>query len=236
MTGKRVRRRARSRVVPLVAVSLAAGVGLAWGLGNLGEGSGASPAASREKTSAPTSPPGSASASPSVTPSPVQPARRNGHRPEAPSRVRLPSGTTVPVVAVGTRKDGVLDVPEDIRTAGWWRGGSRLGDPFGSTLVAAHIDSKTQGLGPYAELLTVRAGARIEVRSAHLRQVFRVTSLRLLPRGDLSDHGEIFAASGQRRLTMVTCAAPYDPDRGGYQNLAVVTASPIAAAAARSTR
>ena len=120
----------------------------------------------------------------------------------------------------------MLDVPEDIRTAGWWRGGSRLGDPFGSTVVAAHIDSKTQGLGPYAELLSVEAGARIVVRSAHLRQVFRVASLRLMPRTELAGNGEIFAVSGPRRLTMVTCAGPYDADRGGYQNLAIVTALP----------
>ena len=71
--------------------------------------------------------------------------------------VRLPSGTSVDVDAVSTTSDGLLDVPDDIRTAGWWRGGSRIGDPFGSTLIAAHIDSRTQGLGPYAELLRVRA-------------------------------------------------------------------------------
>ena len=110
----------------------------------------------------------------------------------------------------------------------------RLGDPFGSTLVAAHIDSKTQGLGPYAELLSVRAGARIVVRSAHLRQVFRVTSLRLTPRAELAGDSEIFAVSGPRRLTMVTCAGPYDADRGGYQNLAIVTALPATGPRPRS--
>lgn len=130
------------------------------------------------------------------------------------------------MVAVGTTRDGVLDVPEDVRTAGWWRGGSRVGDPFGSTVVAAHVDSKTQGLGPYVELLSVEAGDRIVLRSAHLRQVFRVASLRLMPRAELAGNGEIFAVSGRRRLTMVTCAGPYDADRGGYQNLAIVTALP----------
>ena len=82
----------------------------------------------------------------------------------------------------------------------------------------------------------MRAGARIVVRSAHLRQVFRVTSLRLVPRAELAGDGEIFAVSGRRRLTMVTCAGPYDADRGGYQNLAIITAIPATAAAERSTR
>ncbi len=109
--------------------------------------------------------------------------------------------------------------------AGWWRGGSRLGDPFGSVLVAAHVDSRTQGLGPFAELLTVRAGTRVRLESAGLRQAFEVTSRRLVPQGSLVDDSWIFEASGDLRLTLVTCAPPYDASRGGYQNLAVVTAT-----------
>ncbi len=72
-----------------------------------------------------------------------------------PGPLRLPSGRVVPVAAVSTTPAGVLDVPRDVRRAGWWRGGSRLGDPQGSTLVAAHVDSTTQGLGPFSELLGV---------------------------------------------------------------------------------
>lgn len=148
--------------------------------------------------------------------------------PEAPRSARLPSGLVVPVRAVGTRKDGLLDVPEDVRTAGWWKGGSRIGDPFGSTLLAAHVDSASQGLGPYAELLKVRAGQEVTVTSAGLEQVFVVRSLRLLPQGPLTDKRWLFAPHGSRRLTLVTCAPPFDPARGGYQNLAVVTALPLA--------
>jgi hypothetical protein len=140
--------------------------------------------------------------------------------------MRLPSGAVVRVVAVSTRADGILDVPDDVRVAGWWRGGARVGDPFGSTLVAAHVDSGTQGLGPYAELLTARPGARIVLGSAHLTQPFRVTSLRLVARGTLADDAWMYAVSGRRRVTLVTCAGPYDRARGGYQNLAVVTALP----------
>jgi len=121
----------------------------------------------------------------------------------------------------------LLDVPDDIDVAGWWRGGSRLGDPFGSILVAAHIDSRTQGLGPFSELLTVEPGARVLVESAGLSQYFEVRSRRLVPQGTLVDDSWIFGASGDSRLTLVTCAPPYDASRGGYQSLAVVTAVPI---------
>jgi hypothetical protein len=148
----------------------------------------------------------------------------------------LPNGTVVPVRAVGTAADGSLDVPDDIRVAGWWRGGARIGDPFGSTLVAAHVDSYTQGLGPYASLLAARAGQRIEVSSAHLSQAFAVISLRVWPRHALRRHPEIFSARGARRLTLVTCAGPFLADHGGYQNLAVITARPLRDATSGGTR
>ncbi len=174
--------------------------------------------------------PGAASTSPSPTPLEVEaaPARRAGSvTPEDPAHLRLPSGRVVPVEAVSTTDAGVLDVPRDVRRAGWWRGGSRVGDPLGSTLVAAHVDSTTQGLGPFAELLGVSPDQRFVLTSRTLRQTFRTVSLRLVPRGPLGGHRWISAPAGRRRLVLVTCAPPYVPARGGYQNLAVVTALPV---------
>jgi hypothetical protein len=141
---------------------------------------------------------------------------------------QLPSGAVIPILAVSTQADGRLDVPDDIWSAGWWRGGSRLGDPFGSTLLAAHVDSLGQGLGPYAELLSVQPEQRIVLTSATLEQSFQIRSLRLVKQGSLADEPWMFSPQGLRRLTLVTCAPPYDASRGGYQNLAVVTAVPIA--------
>jgi hypothetical protein len=162
-------------------------------------------------------------------PTPVAPARRapSVAQAEPPRSLTLPSGRTVAVDAVGTTRAGLLDVPADVDLAGWWEGGARLGDPFGSVLVAAHVDSRTQGLGPFAELLEVAPGARLVLESAGLRQSFDVRSLRLVPQGSLVDDSWLFDASGAARLTLVTCAPPYVPSRGGYQNLAVVTAVPV---------
>lgn len=229
MGGKRVRRRASRRVVPALVVVVAAAAGAAWGLSRLG--ADPAPDDALDVTGQSSSTPAPASPTPTAStpafPEPATPARRAGVVAEAPTQVRLPSGTDVAIQAVSTTADGLLDVPDDIRTAGWWRGGSRLGDPFGSTLIAAHIDSRTQGLGPYVQLLRVERGARIVVRSKHLVQRFAVTSLRLVPRSTLADATDLFAPSGPRRLTMVTCAGPYLAGRGGYQNLAVVTARPV---------
>lgn len=174
--------------------------------------------------------PTSAPGGPAATPEPAQggPARRAESVlvAEAPDTVALPSSRTVPVRAVSTTRDGTLDVPDDIRKAGWWRGGSRLADPFGSTLIAGHIDSTTQGLGPFAELLQAQDGDRVEVSSRGLVQTFVVRSLELVPRTSVSTLPSIFGPSGDRRLVLVTCAPPFDRANGGYQNLALVTAVP----------
>lgn len=173
--------------------------------------------------------PGGSLSDPPVTTRPATPARRLSTlvTPEAPVAARLPTGRVVRVEPVSTKADGTLAVPEDIATSGWWRGGSRVGDPFGSMLIAAHIDSKTQGLGPYAALLSVRPDQRVRVTTKHLRQDFTIRSRRLVPQGSLAHERWLFSPSGQPRLTLVTCAPPYDKSRGGYQNLAVVTAVPV---------
>lgn len=169
-----------------------------------------------------------ASTSPAAAPTLAAVAQRVGSVvPQPPRGIRLPDGHRVPIRTVGTTHNGLLDVPDDIRVAGWWSGGSRLGDPFGSTLVAAHVDSSTQGLGPFAGLLGVRPGDRVSVWSAGLRQSFQVISLRLRPQGTIGPTSWLHSPRGARRLTLVTCAGPYDAAHGGYQNLAVITAEPL---------
>lgn len=140
--------------------------------------------------------------------------------------VRLPSGTAVSVRVARTGARGLLRVPKDVRAAGWWDGGARVGAAYGAIVVAGHVDSRTQGLGPFAELLGVRRGDRIEVGASGLRQSFAVTAVDLVPKITLDTRGDIFAASGALRLVLITCAGDYDPRRGGYQDLAVVTARP----------
>jgi hypothetical protein len=223
MSGKRVRHRARRRAAPVVAAVVLTGVGSAWALSGIDPGPGPERGALSAEDATPSA---SGNGSPSPSASPATPGRRASARAERPGQIRLPSGTVVDVEAVSTRADGSLAIPDDNRVAGWWRGGSRIGDPFGATLIAAHIDSTVQGLGPYAELLGVQPRARIVVRTATQRQAFRVTSLQVVPRDRLAGATDLFSVSGPRRLVMVTCAGPFDADHGGYQNLAVVTARP----------
>ena len=193
---------------------LAALLGVAGGAGCAVGGSAAPLAEPSEAASAPAAP--------------AEVARRVGSVvPEPPTGIRLPGGSRLVVRTVGTTHNGVLDVPANVGEAGWWSGGSRLGDPFGSTLVAAHVDSRSQGLGPFAALLTAHPGDRVELWSEGLRQTFEITQRRLRPRGTIEAGAWLHSPDGPPRLTLVTCAGPYDAARGGYQNLAVVIAEPV---------
>jgi hypothetical protein len=206
---------------PLAALATLAGVVVVAGCA---VGEAAPPATTPTSATAAARP----EADPPPTPTTAAVAQRVGSVvPEPPKGIQLPDGHRVGIRAVGTTRNGLLDVPDDIRVAGWWSGGSRLGDPFGSTLVAAHVDSRTQGLGPFASLLGVHAGDRVYVWSDGLRQPFEITSLRLRPQGSIGPTSWLHSPAGPRRLTLVTCAGPYDAGHGGYQNLAVVTAKPL---------
>ncbi|GAA5141788.1 hypothetical protein GCM10023340_04080 [Nocardioides marinquilinus] len=166
----------------------------------------------------------------------AQTAQRVGApEPEPPVLVVLPDGRPVPVRPATTSPRGRLEVPTDIREAGWWPGGARLGDPFGSTLLAAHVDSVEQGLGPFASLLRARTGDRLVLRSRHLTQTYVLASVRTVPKASFGTRPWLRSPEGRRRLTLVTCAPPYDAANGGYQNLAVLTASPVGGVGPRRT-
>lgn len=98
--------------------------------------------------------------------------------------------------------------------------------PVGKTLLAAHIDSPRRRLGPFVELYDAQPGLPLVLRSAGLRQDFRTRSVRLIKRESLTARPDLYSPKGTRQLVLVTCAPPYDPTHGGYQNLVVLVAEP----------
>jgi hypothetical protein len=198
-------------------------------------------ASTRDSDGAEESPPGAPtetvpSAGGRTTTSPAQPpttrpGRANVAHPapsqvdaQRPRAVTLPSGVTMAVDASATGADGELMIPTDIKRAGWWDGSSRLGDPFGSVVIAAHVDSFSQGLGRFVELLGIRAGDLVTVRSHGLEQRFRVVSAQLVPKATVNAGSAIYSASGPSRLVLITCGGSYQADSGYADNMVVVAA------------
>ncbi|MER8222838.1 class F sortase [Streptomyces sp. NPDC094143] len=131
------------------------------------------------------------------------------------------------VTPVGVTAQGDMTVPDDPATAGWYRYGPAPGSAQGSAVLVGHVDTDSGDLGEFAALHDVRRGHRVEVRRtgaapAHYRIASRVT----VPKDDLPPSA--FRRTGPPVLTLITCAPPYVPERGGYFNNHVVTAEPIA--------
>lgn len=129
--------------------------------------------------------------------------------------------------------DGELRVPEEVQHLGWWDGSAAVGDPFGNVVVAGHIDSATEGLGFFARLPGVAVGDEVEVRGRSggrdQQLTYRVTRIDRVDKGALATGSRAFDQTGAPHLVLITCTGAYLPDRGGYQQNLVVTATPLGA-------
>jgi hypothetical protein len=165
-----------------------------------------------------------APATPVGTASEARPAASDTPR-FIPERIELPgdaSAAIVPVATVGRE----LVVPEDPGRVGWWDGSSYVGDPYGSTVIAGHVDTVDRGLGFFFRLWNIKVGERVVLRAGHLRQAYKITALRQVPRTDLIDDG-VFDIGGPPRLVLITCAGNFRADRGGYSRNLIVVARPV---------
>ena len=120
-----------------------------------------------------------------------------------------------------------LVVPEDPGKVGWWDGSSYVGDDYGSTVIAGHVDTLDRGIGFFFRLWNIEVGERVVLSAGDVRQAYTITTLRQVPRTDLVDDEEVFDIDGPPRLVLITCAGEFRPDRGGYSRNLIVIARPV---------
>jgi LPXTG-site transpeptidase (sortase) family protein len=163
--------------------------------------------------------------------SPVAPARQG--KPAASQRIQfIPEHLTLPgnasaAVLPAATVDGVLRVPENVRHVGWWDGSARAGEPFGSTVIAGHVDSDTGGIGFFARLLRAKVGDTLTLRADSHRLTYRVTAVKKVARRALATESQAFKQTGPHRLVLITCTGDFHRDRGGYDSNLVVVATPL---------
>ncbi|MEU9630961.1 class F sortase [Streptomyces luteogriseus] len=136
------------------------------------------------------------------------------------------TGLDARITPVGVTDEGDMAVPDDPSVAGWYRYGPAPGGARGSAVLVGHVDSETGALGEFLALYNVRRGDRVEVRRAGDAPVtYRVVSRLTVPKEDLPPSA--FRRTGAPVLTLITCAPPFVPERGGYTSNLVVTAEPV---------
>lgn len=143
-----------------------------------------------------------------------------------PQYLTLPGQATAAVFPAAT-VDGVLRVPEDVQHVGWWDGSARAGEPFGSTVIAGHVDSATEGIGFFARLLKIKKDDTITLRAESHWLKYRVTSVKKVARKALATESQAFKQTGPHRLVLITCTGNFRRDRGGYDSNLVVVATPL---------
>lgn len=138
-----------------------------------------------------------------------------------PRRLVIPSaGVELPVDPMGVRPDGQMDLPGSPWRAGWYRFGAGPGAP-GATVIAGHIDTVADGIGPLAALTGLRLGAELRVSTADSTYRYRVTAVRTIDKREL-DLPALFVRSGRPRLHVVSCGGTFTPGAGYASNVVVV--------------
>ncbi|MGQ0576082.1 MAG: class F sortase [Pseudonocardia sp.] len=167
-------------------------------------------------------PPARASAPAAAGPAPAVPPRAGA----VPVELVLPGrGVTAPVVAVVTGADGGLVIPEPPSTVGWWSPSALPGGAGGTTVIAGHVDSRSDGLGALSVLRAVEPGEPVVLRGADGRVIdYRVVARRQYVKADLP--AEIFAVGGPPRLVLITCGGTFDRATRQYSDNVVVHAVP----------
>jgi LPXTG-site transpeptidase (sortase) family protein len=160
----------------------------------------------------------------------VAPARESVASPSriqfVPKQLTLPGHATAEVVPAAT-VDGLLRVPENVRHVGWWDGSARAGEPFGSTVIAGHVDSDTGGIGFFVRLRRIKVGDTVTLRADSHRIKYRVTSVKKVARKALATQTQAFKQTGPHRLVLITCSGNFHRNRGGYDSNLVVIGKPL---------
>lgn len=143
-----------------------------------------------------------------------------------PVELSLPTrSVSAPVVAVTTGADGGMIIPDPPSTVGWWSPSALPGGAGGTTVIAGHVDSRTEGLGALAVLRSIEVGEPVVLRGADGRTVeYRVVARRQYLKADLPP--EIFDVGGPPRLVLITCGGRFDRATRHYSDNVVVHAVP----------
>lgn len=149
-----------------------------------------------------------------------------GQGPAAPARFRSGAiGVDLPVVAVGVADDGQMELPRTVQEVGWYSYGPRPGDREGTTVLAGHVDTRADGLGPFVRLRDLRRGDELILTDARGRdRRYLVTAVEDVEKSELALE-RLFRRDGAPELRVVTCGGPFST-RTGYRDNLVVSARP----------
>lgn len=122
----------------------------------------------------------------------------------SPDRLAIPSlHVDAPVLPVGTTSKGAQEVPGSLDATGWWRDGSKPGQP-GNAVIVGHTASK--GYGVFDDLGDLEKGDTITVSAGKKSLTYVVTKeqeLEVSKFATVAD--EIYRRTGASGIVLMTC-------------------------------
>jgi len=164
---------------------------------------------------------------PDATPEATEPSEEAR---AVPLHVRIGAITVdAPVVSVGLKDDGAMEIPDRVAEIGWYDP-DELGVTPGSSgtaVLAGHVDSRTQGRGALYFLRDLRVGEIVELDlSDGTTQRWIITDVIRYPK-DVLPFSELFVWSGPPRLALITCGGTFDRTARSYTDNIVAYAEPL---------
>lgn len=144
----------------------------------------------------------------------------------APARFAAPSvQIRLKIIKTGVAENGQMQLPDSNREVAWYEFGSRPADAMGTTVLAAHVDTRAEGLGPFARLRELRPGQEITIADTNGQtQSYAVTAVTEIQKSKVVID-ELFRRDGPPELKVLTCGGPYSRETG-YRDNIIVSASP----------
>lgn len=145
----------------------------------------------------------------------------------SPDRIAIPAlGVDMPVTALGLAPDGSMALNERADTAAWYRHGGLPGDRGSAALIAAHVSSDVDGVGPFSLLPGVKGGDSVTVAmSDGSEEQFTVVRLEQISKQTI-DYDAITTES-PGMLILVTCGGEWDPLNRHYDDNVLVWATSL---------
>lgn len=130
-----------------------------------------------------------------------------------------------PLIDLGIADDGAMEVPEGGDDIGWFTGGGRPGG-HGPTVLAGHVDSVT-GPAVFFRLTGLEPGDEVLLENAAGEQIrYLVDRVMDVPKGEFPT-GEVFGATAQDELRLITCTGAWDSLARSYEDNHVVFARAV---------
>ncbi|MFB5663312.1 class F sortase [Alteribacillus sp. HJP-4] len=140
-----------------------------------------------------------------------------------PAAVEIPAiNVEAPIVAMGLREDGAMEVPDNGEETAWFEPGKAPGER-GNAVIAGHVDDK-QGPAVFFDLEHVDPGDEVIITDKNnTRQLFTITNKESFPYQE-APLEDIFGYSGKKQIKLITCTGEFDRDAGTHEDRLVITA------------